>query len=139
MKVMGHVHNWDQAEFPRMLKTYNDKPCLINKSGDNIKNLTNANPALRYMEQTVNVNKFSKIALQGLFQLKSRVEKCKVTFASVIEGRTEEEMPEIALGTMDIYSVMFFDGKHILTPEAEAWLIAAAEKEGRMIPEMPTL
>lgn len=124
MKFMALVSNWDECSLPGMLKMYNAKPVLINKSGE-----VHVDRKRDYIEQTVNIHSFGLIARKGLSQVKSKVGKLHFALSSCIESRDDAELPEIATFAVEFYKMPVFACPNKLTPEALEWLRAEAKQQ----------
>lgn len=124
MKIMALVGNWDECSLPSVLKMYNAKPVLINKSGN-----VHVDRKRGYIEQTVNIHLFSLLPRKGLAQCKSKVSKIQVALAATIESRDDSELPEIAIFACEFFRLPVFDCPHKLQPEALEWLRAEAAKQ----------
>lgn len=96
MKLIGQVGNFSELSVPNMLQGYNGKPVLITKSGS----LYSGNG---YLEMDVDVNCFCYMARMALSQLWNKVPEAELAFAAVIQGDTEEELPERLLGCASLH------------------------------------
>lgn len=79
------------TSLPSFITGYNGKPVLINKSG---KLKKHAN----YMEMSINVFMFNYIAKKSLHSLKPKFPTFILNIGFTIEGRSDEELPEVLLG-----------------------------------------
>ena len=66
---------------------------------------------------------------------KSKVENLDFTMLACIEGRSNEELPEVALLALQMVRFPMFQGRYILSKEVEEWLLDAAIKAGRVTAE----
>lgn len=112
LKLIGQVGNFSELNVPSMLQTYNGKPVLITKSGTMYS-------GHGYLEMDVDVKCFSFPARLALSQLWNKVSQADLTFAAVIQGDTEVELPERILGCASLHRINLHDlldsvklGKH---------------------------
>lgn len=91
MKLIGQVANFSELNIPNMFQSYNGKPVLITKSGS----LHRGNG---YLEMDVDVNCFCYMARAALHQLWQKVSEAQLEVAVLVQGDTEEELPERLLG-----------------------------------------
>jgi len=124
MKIMALVGNWDECALPSVLKMYNAKPVLINKSGD-----VHVDRKRDYIEQSVNIHLFGILARKGLSQCKSKLTKLQFALGATIESRDETEMPEIAIFSCEFFKLPLFDCPNKLTTEAVEWLRTEAKQQ----------
>lgn len=90
-KAMAVLDDIQKVGLPSFITGYNGKPVLINKSG---KLKKHAN----YMEMSINVFMFNYIAKKSLHSLKPKFPTFILNIGFTIEGRSDEELPEVLLG-----------------------------------------
>lgn len=98
-KLMGSVKNWEQAELPSMLKSFNGKPTLVTKSGEWYYNWKDGQG---YAELDCNTAHWCYMARKGLHSAWKNIGLAVFDFGVVVEAREDEEMPEqiLACATM---------------------------------------
>ena len=87
-KAIAHIVNFDELGLPSWLKGYNAKPVLIQKSG-----AVHVGPD--FIEMDVDIRGWSILSKQGLFTLFPHFKDILVEIGFVIEGRDDDEMPEV--------------------------------------------
>ena len=116
-KLIGQVRNdWAAVGLPGMLETYNGKPVLITQSGTMY-----TGPSKDVKEMSVNVHVFSYIARKSLSSLRDKFRVADVDVGVVIEGRSDEELPERMLCAVRINKIDPFLGPDLL-PEVYTWM-----------------
>ena len=85
------VIRYYQYRLPSFITSYNGKPVLINKSGKLKRHE-------KYIETSINVFLFNYIAKKSLHSLKPKFPTFVLNVGFTIEGRCDEEQPEILLG-----------------------------------------
>lgn len=110
-KAMCIIDDIETHGFPSFISRFNGKPVLINRSGsfdtytkDASGSLSKAPPgppspnppALANMG--INVHVFALIARKGLFQMREKFKSMSLNVAFTIEGRENDELPEVVLG-----------------------------------------
>jgi len=91
LKAMCILDNIEKLGIPPFIANANGKPCLIVKSGT-VKKREN------YMEVMINIFLFSVIAKKCLYSLHKKFPSFVLNCGFTIEGRTDEELPEVLLG-----------------------------------------
>jgi len=90
-KAMAILDEIKKLGLPSFISGYNGKPVLINKSG-RMKRHKN------YIEMSVNVFLFHYVAKKSLNSLKPKFPTFVLNIGFTIEGRSDEELPEVLLG-----------------------------------------
>ena len=85
------VIRYYQYRLPSFITSYNGKPVLINKSGKLKRHE-------KYIETSINVFLFNYIAKKSLHSLKPKFPTFALNIGFTIEGRCDEELPEVLLG-----------------------------------------
>jgi len=91
LKALAFVEEMDKLGFPSFINGYNGKPALITKSGNYVRHEN-------YGEMAINVFKWGYLAKKGLYTLRDEFPRFRVNIGFVVEGRKDEELPEILLG-----------------------------------------
>mmetsp|Transcript_13327 Transcript_13327/g.25287 ORF Transcript_13327/g.25287 Transcript_13327/m.25287 type:complete len:869 (+) Transcript_13327:352-2958(+) len=117
-KVVPNAHNLKEIGMPGWISSYNGKPFLIKRPG--VTGFIHQHPELSCLEFDISLHPFPYLAKQGIcFMKESYFKKVLVSFGFVIEGKTEDELPECILGCMQlcypdpahaIQASDFFDG-----------------------------
>ena len=108
-KAMCIIDDIEKQGFPGFISKFNGKPILINKSGEVVKyyegetagTLVKGDAAgkdCKAINMHINVHVFSYIARKGLFTLQKSFKTTNLNVAFTIEGRCDEELPEVVLG-----------------------------------------
>lgn len=74
-----------------MISGYNGKPVLIRKTGSLYR-------GPNYIEKCIHVFKFANLAKQSIHFLSSKCGEMFMQFGFVIEGKTDDELPEVLVG-----------------------------------------
>ncbi|CAJ1957903.1 unnamed protein product [Cylindrotheca closterium] len=110
MKVVPMGHNLDEIGVPGWISKYNGKPFLIKRPGQT--GFLFRHPEQSCMEFDISLYPFPYIAKQGICFIKdSYLKKIVVTFGFVIEGRTDDELPECLIG---LTTLCYPDPDHLL-------------------------
>ena len=91
LKAMAYVEDLEKLGLPSFIAGYNGKPALITKSGHFQRHPT-------YIEMTVNVHRWGYLARKGLHLLRPDFPRMVMNIGFTIEGRSDEELPEVLLG-----------------------------------------
>jgi hypothetical protein len=75
---------------PSVIMSYNAKPVLIRRTGSVFRGVGSS----RYLEIDIHVHKFANLAKKSIHALSSRCGLMYMQIGFVIEGRTDEELPE---------------------------------------------
>lgn len=75
---------------PSVIMSYNAKPVLIRRTGSVFRGTGSS----RYLEIDIHVHKFANLAKKSIHALSSRCSLMYMQIGFVIEGRTDEELPE---------------------------------------------
>mmetsp|Transcript_19744 Transcript_19744/g.29975 ORF Transcript_19744/g.29975 Transcript_19744/m.29975 type:complete len:311 (+) Transcript_19744:3-935(+) len=96
-KLIPNAHNLKEIGVPGWITRYNAKPILIKRAGET--GILYSHPELSCMEFDVSLHPFPYLAKQGIMYLKGKLFKeILVTFGFCIEGRSDEELPEVLIG-----------------------------------------
>ena len=90
-KALAVVEEMESLGFPSFITSYNGKPALVTKSGKFTRHEN-------YAEMTVNVHMWAYLAKKGLYMLRDEFPRFNVNIGFTIEGRKDEELPEVLLG-----------------------------------------
>jgi hypothetical protein len=100
-KVVPNAHNLKEIGMPGWISKYNGKPFLIKRPG--VTGFIHQHPELSCFEFDISLHPFPYLAKQGIcFMKDSYFKKVLVTFGFVIEGKTDDELPECVLGCMQL-------------------------------------
>ncbi|GAX23617.1 hypothetical protein FisN_12Hh189 [Fistulifera solaris] len=118
-KIVPNAHNLKEIGMPGWIAKYNGTPFLIKRPGQT--GFLFSHPELSCMEFDVSLHVFPYLAKQAIcFMKESFFRKTLVTFGFVIEGRTDDELPECLIGLFQLcypdpkYAIQaadFFSGK----------------------------
>eukprot|EP00752_Nemacystus_decipiens_P017569 g15744.t1 len=98
-KCIAVIANSESLGLPSFVTKYNGKPVLINRSGHWVK-------GENYIENTINVHRFSFIAKKSLHALKGLFKDMVLHLGFTIEGRATDELPESLLACSTLYYPM---------------------------------
>jgi len=117
-KVVPNAHNLKEIGMPGWIAKYNGKPFLIKRPG--VTGFIHRHPELSCVEFDVSLHPFPYLAKQAIcFMKESYFKKILVSFGFVIEGKTDDELPECLIGCAQLcypdpkYAIQahtFFDG-----------------------------
>ncbi len=110
-KKIGQLKNIDEVDIPGFLKSYNGKPVLVTAS---CKFLQHGMP--RVLEISYDIREWAYAMRSALGTIFSKLPQSEVEFAYVIEGKTDEELPEQILACssakyIDCYALKKVSGK----------------------------
>ena len=100
LKAIGLVENLDEVGFPDIVSGYNGKPVLVTKSAK----FHMVNPEV--LEIEFDIRQWSILARKSLHSLHGKMKEARCQFGMLIEGKTDEELPEQLLGC---YRIHFID------------------------------
>eukprot|EP00526_Cylindrotheca_closterium_P000036 CAMPEP_0113632258 /NCGR_PEP_ID=MMETSP0017_2-20120614/16763_1 /TAXON_ID=2856 /ORGANISM="Cylindrotheca closterium" /LENGTH=876 /DNA_ID=CAMNT_0000542799 /DNA_START=123 /DNA_END=2753 /DNA_ORIENTATION=- /assembly_acc=CAM_ASM_000147 len=110
MKVVPMGHNFDEIGLPGWIAKYNGKPFLIKRPGQT--GFLYRHPEQSCLEFDISLYPFPYIAKQGICFIKdSYLKKVVVSFGFVIEGRSDDELPECLIG---LTTLCYPDPDHML-------------------------
>ena len=121
-KFIPNIHNPKEIGLPSYISKYCGKPVLIKRA--NVTGFLSSHPHLNAMEFGISLHPFPYLAKKALAYLKTNVfPKAIVSLSYVIEGRSDEELPEALIG--DAVKVICPDPEHAF--EYEDFLAGATE------------
>jgi len=94
-KFMVVADDVEALGVPSFLTRYNGKPCLITSSGTLTRH---RDAASHYLEMNVNIRMWNALARKGIHSLKPYIPSATFNLAITIEGRDNDELPEVLLG-----------------------------------------
>jgi len=96
-KVLPNAQNLTEIGLPSWISKYNGKPFLIKRPGQT--GFLYRHPDKSCVEFDISLHPFPFLAKQGIIFMKdSYFKKILVTFGFLIEGRSEDELPECLIG-----------------------------------------
>ncbi|CAM9381701.1 unnamed protein product [Ectocarpus sp. 4 AP-2014] len=98
-KCIAVIANSESLGLPSFITKYNGKPVLINRSGHWVK-------GENYIENTINVHRFSFIAKKSLHSLKGLFKDMVLHLGFTVEGRAADELPESLLACSTLHYPM---------------------------------
>ena len=98
-KCMGMIEDVESSGVPQFVQGYNGKPALVTKSG------TFARHGGRYIEFTINVDRWCYLARKGLCALTPSFPNFVLNIGFTIEGRGDDELPEALLGGVRVLNL----------------------------------
>ena len=100
-KCIPNAHNLREIGMPSYISKYNGKPFLIKRPG--VTGFIHQHPELSVFEFDISLHPFPYLARQGICFLKeSFFKKVLVSFGFVIEGRSDDELPECIIGCLQL-------------------------------------
>mmetsp|Transcript_13257 Transcript_13257/g.19666 ORF Transcript_13257/g.19666 Transcript_13257/m.19666 type:complete len:755 (+) Transcript_13257:55-2319(+) len=96
-KMIPQADNPKEVGLPGWIAKYNGKPVLIRRN--DVTGFLYNNPELNAMEFDITLHPFPYLAKQGLSYVKEHIfTKAIASFGFVIEGRNDDELPEVVIG-----------------------------------------
>ncbi len=96
-KFIPNVHNPKEIGLPSYIAKYCGKPVLIKRA--NVTGFLSSNPDLNAMEFGISLHPFPYLAKKAMAYLKTNIfPKAIVSLSYVIEGRSNDELPEVLIG-----------------------------------------
>jgi len=100
-KLIVNAQNLKEIGVPSWITKYNAKPMLIKRPGQT--GFLYSHPDLNAMEFDVSLHPFPYLAKQGICYLKENAfKKILACFGFLIEGRSDDELPECMIGQMQL-------------------------------------
>ena len=100
-KVVPNAHNLKEIGMPSWISKYNGKPFLIKRPGHT--GFIFNHPELSCLEFDISLHPFPYLAKKAIcFMKESYFKRVLVTFGFVIEGRSDDELPECLIGLMQL-------------------------------------
>ena len=100
-KVIPNALNLKEIGMPSWISKYNAKPFLIKRPGQT--GFLFRHPSISCVEFDVSLHPFPYLAKQGIcFMKDSYFKKVLCTFGFLIEGRSDDELPEAFIGLMQL-------------------------------------
>ena len=100
LKAIGLVDNMEEIGFPDIVSGYNGKPVLVTKSAK--LSFYPSQDQCEIFEIEYDVRQWSILARKTLHSLREKFKDAKCQLGMVIEGQTDEELPEQLLGCFRI-------------------------------------
>jgi len=96
-KFIPNIHNVKEMGLPSYIARYCGKPVLIKRKG--VTGFLSCHPKLNAMEFLVSIHPFPYLVKKATAYMKDNVfHKALVSFSYVIEGRSDDELPEAVIG-----------------------------------------
>lgn len=112
-KVLPNAQNLKEIGLPSWIAKYNGKPFLIKRPGQT--GFLFRHPEKSCIEFDVSLHPFPYLAKQGIcFMKESYFKKVLVTFGFLIEGRSDDELPECLIG---LFQLCYPDPIHAIQGE----------------------
>lgn len=109
LKAIGRLANPEEVDFGRVLSglvsRFNATPFIIYDYESEVHVGDN------YVELDIDVHSFGRVARSGLYRLVHMLEEVRVDFGLVIEGRTNEQLPEQIVTAGQVYGMTVHDAK----------------------------
>lgn len=100
LKAIGVVDNMEEIGFPDIVSGYNGKPVLVTKSCQ--MSYWPSQTECEVLEVEYDVRQWSILARKTLHSLRDKFKDAKCQLGLVVEGKTDEELPEQLLGCFRI-------------------------------------
>jgi hypothetical protein len=97
-KAMGFINNIKEYGIPAIAANYNGKPVLIKTTGSLYR-------GGKFIEMDINIHKFSYLCRTTLINMKDRFSQMVIRCGFTIEGRDDDELPEVLLGCANLNGV----------------------------------
>jgi len=104
--------NLEELGCPSYIAKYNGKPVLIKRN--RVTGFFDDYPSLNVMEFDISLHPFPYLFKQAMSYLSDYFDKAVTTFGFVIEGRSDDELPEVVIGAM---KACYPDPKFIVSGE----------------------
>ena len=92
--------NLEELGCPSYIAKYSGKPVLIKRN--QVTGFFNDYPSLNVMEFDISLHPFPYLFKQAMSYIKDYLDKSVASFGFVIEGRSEDELPEVVIGAMTV-------------------------------------
>ncbi len=133
LKVIGKAMNTEELHLPSVIKRYNGKPILIyGREGS-----MHFDREQQILELCVNAHNFSYFGRRALYSTYPKFRQAHVSVGFLIEGRTNDELPEHVIGTalfrkVDLLSLeqLSWDSGTLVVGDEEDRLLVTANKCG---------
>ena len=114
-KVVPNAQNLKEIGLPSWIAKYNGKPFLIKRPGQT--GFLYRHPEKSCIEFDISLHPFPYLAKQGICYMKDTFfKKVLVTFGFLIEGRSDDELPECLIGLFQLVRTpLFFRVEFILS------------------------
>ncbi|KAL3911981.1 MAG: hypothetical protein SGILL_007069 [Bacillariaceae sp.] len=112
-KVVPNAQNLKEIGLPSWIAKYNGKPFLIKRPGET--GFLYRHPEKSCIEFDISLHPFPYLAKQGICYMKDAFfKKVLVTFGFLIEGRSDDELPECLIG---LFQLCYPDPQHAIQGE----------------------
>jgi len=113
-KMIGYVHNIAEVGVPAMLHSYNGKPAIVFKTGKTYQGPISGNAHDRYFEMDINVHDFAYVPRKALNSTLDKLPGMKIGSAYVIQGESDDELPETLLGCSDFEDLILSTAQDVV-------------------------
>lgn len=111
LKTIGLVENMEEVGFPDIVSGYNGKPVLVTKSCK--LSFIPSQEQCEILEIEFDVRLWSILARKSFHSLREKVKDAKCQIGMLIEGKTDDELPEQLLGCFGLRFLDIQEALHI--------------------------
>jgi hypothetical protein len=104
-KAIAIAGNWSDLDLPSKLHSFNGKPVILNKCAF-------WHRSQDVLEVNVAVHKFGFVARELLRMFLDKTAKVHIKGSFLIQGESDNELPECVLGTVAVYNLKFEQAVH---------------------------
>ncbi len=133
-KAIGRAMNTEELRLPSVIKRYNGKPILIYGREGSMR----FDREQQILELDINAHSFSYFGRRALYSTYSKFREALVSVGFVIEGRTNDELPEHIVGNVlfrkvDLLSLehLSWDNGTLVVGDEEDRMLVTAKKCGQ--------
>ena len=101
LKTIGLVENMEDVGFPDIVSGYNGKPVLVTKSAR--LGFVPSKESCEILEIEFDVRLWSILARKSLYSLREKLKDARCQIGMLIEGKSDDELPEQLLGCFGIH------------------------------------
>jgi len=108
LKMIINVDGIEDLGIPSFLTKYNGKPSLIKKHIGSLTQRTTRD-GLRYSEMNINLRNWRYVSRKGVYSAIPFIARSKFSLGLTIEGRDDDELPEVLLGGCHVMNFDFVE------------------------------
>lgn len=108
LKMIVNIDGIEDLGIPSFLKKYNGKPSLVKKHIGSLTHRTTRD-GLRYSEININLRNWRYVSRKGVYSAIPFIARSKFSLGLTIEGRDDDELPEVLLGGCHIMNFDFVE------------------------------